>query len=273
MRTCPHCGEEFAIPEVERGSAKVYCSTACKNRAKSKRQNARLRAYQEAECPGCGATFPKRNNRRYCSATCKDRARRVVRKCVVCRILFLGWADTDACSKQSCRTALAKERIRARFEKCENGHRHMGGKCPQCPSPPKGCLDCGTPTPRRKRCEECERRHASKMAMEREEGIYRLATFLLDGRPDWEAYSWREAIYAALFERDGGSNCALCGVEVDMALASGPKGDEWGPSIDHITPRSLGGSDDLGNLQLAHWRCNRAKGARLTTTPFERRAG
>lgn len=35
-----------------------------------------------------------------------------------------------------------------------------------------------------------------------------------------------------------------------------------GATVDHVIPRSLGGSDDLSNLRLAHWSCNRAKGNR-----------
>jgi len=41
------------------------------------------------------------------------------------------------------------------------------------------------------------------------------------------------------------------------------KGSDEGPSIDHIHPRSKGGPDDLWNLQLTHWGCNREKSATL----------
>ena len=47
-----------------------------------------------------------------------------------------------------------------------------------------------------------------------------------------------------------------------LSLKSGPRGDERGPSIDHIVPRSQGGGDDLANLRLAHWGCNRARKAK-----------
>jgi hypothetical protein len=39
----------------------------------------------------------------------------------------------------------------------------------------------------------------------------------------------------------------------------GQTGD-WGWEIDHIKPVSLGGTDDLRNLQPLHWRNNRHKG-------------
>ncbi|NQY97326.1 MAG: HNH endonuclease [Henriciella sp.] len=34
-------------------------------------------------------------------------------------------------------------------------------------------------------------------------------------------------------------------------------------TVDHIIPRSKGGSDAAENLQLAHARCNKIKGNRL----------
>lgn len=51
--------------------------------------------------------------------------------------------------------------------------------------------------------------------------------------------------------------------ERSAECSSGPRGDDEGPTVDHIHPRSKGGPDDLDNLQLAHWRCNRAKGNRI----------
>jgi hypothetical protein len=39
-------------------------------------------------------------------------------------------------------------------------------------------------------------------------------------------------------------------------------GYEW-PQVDHVIPRSRGGSNDLGNLALACLPCNARKGARL----------
>lgn len=53
---------------------------------------------------------------------------------------------------------------------------------------------------------------------------------------------------AAVILRDGGA-CAICG------------SDDGAIEIDHVFPWSLGGSDDLNNLQVLCPPCNRAKAA------------
>lgn len=45
--------------------------------------------------------------------------------------------------------------------------------------------------------------------------------------------------------------CALCGEPIEKYLDS---------SIDHIVPKSKGGSDHNSNLQITHMRCNSEKG-------------
>lgn len=55
--------------------------------------------------------------------------------------------------------------------------------------------------------------------------------------------------------------CGICGKEVDFS-ARYPS--PLSPCIDHIIPVSKGGHpSDLGNLQLAHWACNRQKSDKL----------
>ena len=62
----------------------------------------------------------------------------------------------------------------------------------------------------------------------------------------------------AFFEAAGWL-CALC---VGPMLADAHWLDDFYPTLDHIVPRSRGGSDDLSNLQPAHRICNLRKGAR-----------
>jgi 5-methylcytosine-specific restriction endonuclease McrA len=56
--------------------------------------------------------------------------------------------------------------------------------------------------------------------------------------------------------------CYLCDTPIDRTV-------QWphplSRSVDHVIPRSRGGTDDESNLRAAHWRCNEAKGARTIT--------
>lgn len=65
----------------------------------------------------------------------------------------------------------------------------------------------------------------------------------------WIPAATRRAIY----ERDGWS-CQICHEGVDRHLIG--TSSEWRPSIDHVVPRSRGGTDDFDNLRLAHFWCN-----------------
>lgn len=50
-----------------------------------------------------------------------------------------------------------------------------------------------------------------------------------------------------------GTDCGICGEAIDMSLRFP---DKRSASIDHIQPLALGGTDDVLNLQLAHYDCN-----------------
>jgi hypothetical protein len=64
---------------------------------------------------------------------------------------------------------------------------------------------------------------------------------------------------AALADRDGWV-CWLCDGAIDPSLARSLPG---AASIDHVVPRSRGGTSDLRNLRLAHRRCNSRRGSSL----------
>lgn len=65
----------------------------------------------------------------------------------------------------------------------------------------------------------------------------------------WISKAEREAIY----DRDG-HTCWLCNEKVDMT--GDLKYGNWSPSLDHIIPRSKGGTHDASNLRTAHRWCN-----------------
>lgn len=76
---------------------------------------------------------------------------------------------------------------------------------------------------------------------------------------DWKlAPSARKRIIAHLLERDG-SSCAICRARIDLTAS---RRDPGMASIDHVIPRSAGGSNDMSNLRLAHLGCNSSRGNR-----------
>jgi hypothetical protein len=80
-------------------------------------------------------------------------------------------------------------------------------------------------------------------------------------------WTWRSAGLTVhdLASRDG-TDCSICGQPVDLSLR---RTDSFmSPSIDHVVPRSRGGTDDPSNLRLAHLLCNCRKADRLS--PLER---
>lgn len=59
-----------------------------------------------------------------------------------------------------------------------------------------------------------------------------------------------------------GPVCHLCRQPIQGGL---PPRHPRRPSVDHVIPRSLGGTDDLDNLRPAHYGCNAKRGNRLLT--------
>jgi len=62
---------------------------------------------------------------------------------------------------------------------------------------------------------------------------------------------WKSAMIAQLLERDG-PDCWLCG----YPMPHPPKKLNKRRSLEHLTPRVLGGKDDAGNLVVCHQHCN-----------------
>ena len=63
--------------------------------------------------------------------------------------------------------------------------------------------------------------------------------------------------------------CWLCGGDVDAAATGTP----WAASVDHVVPKSRGGSNDQTNLRLAHKRCNGRRGSRIPELQWPARFG
>ena len=113
----------------------------------------------------------------------------------------------------------------------------------------KHCKDCGNLVTRRSRggialCPDCRRnRHRA-----------------INARRN---HKRRAAGYASMNINDlalrDGQRCHLCHRKIDLSLSGRAT---WGPTIDHILPVSLGGTNDPSNLALAHRCCNVRRGNR-----------
>jgi hypothetical protein len=219
------------------GRQRLHCSRACA----SKKWPSRI-----GVCSGCGnKTRGQAEKCRYCARPKK------LKPCAGCGKDFWPWEPTQSGKQAShpktqcpdCRSP-DQRRARARMAREEvmaaawarDGRR-------QCP----WCLDMFTPGAERNGMPRkqiyCSTQHLNIHKSKRRKARLRGARL---GEP---VSVW------ALFARDGGL-CGLCGQSVDRTV-------KWphpsSPSVDHVLPLSVGGSDSSDNLQLAHLGCNLKK--------------
>lgn len=64
-----------------------------------------------------------------------------------------------------------------------------------------------------------------------------------------------------------GSDCHICGKPIDLNISRDPKnvGSKNSLQIDHVIPRTKGGSDEIENLRPAHAFCNKRKSDAFVT--------
>jgi 5-methylcytosine-specific restriction endonuclease McrA len=200
---------------------------------------------------------------RYCSTRCRWDAFHLVasekrkRELRIKGVALVG--DEVTCAYEPCSATFAKRSPTGKFCSLDCRRASLRVKQPnRTPVYFKACSECGSPvananksgTP--KPCQECQRellrgRNARKNHKRRAVGKPVLST-------------------RQIAERDG-NNCHLCGKDVDLSLSGR---HQRGPTIDHIVPVSLGGTNDPENLALAHRDCNVKKsnrGVALLPTP------
>lgn len=252
--------------EKTRGRRRKFCSSDCSRAAERSRQPAPTKAFP-ARADGClscgGSMADKPRQARYCSTRCRwdsqhrvsaDKRKNELRDKGVPLI-----GETQACSYEPCSNSFVRTSPTGKF--CSLGCRRASQRVKQPNSTPiyfKTCAECGSPvvnanksgTP--KPCADCRRelkrgRNARKNHKRRASGKPVLST-------------------RQIAERDG-TTCHLCGDAVDMSLSGRV---QRGPTIDHIVPVSLGGTNDSENLALAHRDCNvkrSNRGVALLPTP------
>jgi len=226
------------------------------------------------ECATCGATFAKRRGlQRFCSERCRRRDESVRQPTVTGRCAW--------CDKQCQQRAADVGRYRSgpfcdkdcavAYRVCvlqRNGARRWPrshpcidcgveyptkanaakARCPECYQAwakaqlvEVACIDCGLieiAHPNRKRCRPCKRRREQRR----------------NGKTKDNRHLKRRTY---IIKRDHG-RCQVCKCKVKLGDPLHPRAAE----IDHIIPRSQGGSDDLVNLRLTHWGCNQKRGNR-----------
>ena len=216
-------------------------------------------------CPECGNEVTGHSNRVYCSAKCRtrfkskvggptcsscgDRMSRGTRRpgaksmCKACREASYVHGTYRMYSKRKCRCgecrAAATEYMReytkrytakngisptARSRRIAKGQPVESLVCAKCGEPMKASRHVEGVTPMHKKCR-------GKFYISAED---------------------RQKVY----ERDNWM-CHLCGERCD------PGADwfsDWFPSLDHIVPRSMGGTEDMDNLATCHRWCNSVRG-------------
>src|SRR5699024_6350265 len=144
--------------------------------------------------------------------------------CVVCGgEIVKGWGRRELCSGR-----------------CQTLYWMHGGKVPTTTE----CVACGDVIDLTVRIEGKNRK--------------RYTTSLCDECRSDHGRIWQSQV-PDIIKRDG-LDCGICGNEIDQTIAWP---DPHSLSVDHIMPRSLGGSHDLETLRLAHLSCNVKRSNRI----------
>lgn len=198
-----------------------------------------------AECTQCGAKFDAKSNRAaYCSQRCRDRGKPSASG-LTCFI----------CSEPMVKGRSSKPQGEAAHNKCRT---EVGGLRAHGKSGYRGGCRCAV-------CKEGQRVAMSEYAdaYRAEHGVHPSTAFRKRFRdengywPNKRGSDWiAPKLRLELYERDAWT-CYLCESPVDRE--GSPNGDR-APSLDHVLPKSLGGSDDPSNLKTACRACNSRKG-------------
>lgn len=209
-------------------------------------------------CAGCGDPMDVRS-RKYCSDVCKPRCSvencdGPVRKRGWCASHYHQarisgadpvpfkhkWSDLTPCLNCG---AVLNNPMHRRFctDNCRVAYKLHGGPRPTSTN----CVACRAFIDLTEKGKRGQRRNSSVKLC----------------RPCKWSYAKYKMSAGELAQRDG-NDCGICHQPVDMTLTRRAGGLDC-PSVDHIMPRSRGGTHDPENLQLAHLRCNMLKNDRV----------
>ena len=227
------------------GTASLPAGLATCNPCRAKRQT--LNA-----CRRCGAPARKV----YCSRDCWEKraggASLVTgRTCEVCQTPYrAAHADQRTCGR-ACGVILRRE-VTGTFTVSAEHSNVRYAFCDYCAE----LFVAHSKSPRRYcHTDDCDRRRAVTAKANNK------ATVLIHvhNRRASMSAQWIEDVDPRIvYERDKWT-CHLCGEAVDRSGERGP----WMPSLDHVTPISLGGLHSYANTACSHYRCNLSKGNRV----------
>lgn len=267
---CAKCGG--VVPSTEgRGRPRKFC-LGCAPRRQSAREYA-PRPRVTKVCEHCGAKFESVNSSRvrYCSSDCRSMVAQR-RDCSKCGIA-VWWNPATSAEDPTCRQCRAPghgtvARYRSRGCRCADCRAAIGldnrryrekraaeGRPVVKQRARRDCDFCGAgflarlDYPQRLCSVECAKREQGFTGVPRIANRFRISPTVR--REIYEAAGWK---------------CTLCDSPVRPdADTNHPRY----PTLDHIEPRALGGSDDRDNLRLSCRQCNTLRGTNVDWAPSE----
>jgi 5-methylcytosine-specific restriction endonuclease McrA len=255
VNKCKNC--QAVLPDRldgQRGRPREYCNKSCYAIAKGYLKS----VFKPEFCLWCGVALDQDNKpgnpKRYCSRqhsgmylnSKKPKVPKIEKACVWCSEIYTtNQKHSKYCSVECSKAFNNDKRVKATQAKHAANPRRFNYDCDRCGQLVMTDI-CIRKTYLGRYCRNCslvKRRERYRVKTAKRQGVAKPARLSAD----------------ALIERDG-NLCRLCNTEIDLALA---RNSRFGATIDHIVPLSLGGSDDIENMQLAHWICNIKKGNRV----------
>ena len=253
-KICLNCNVEFETLDKHQ----KFCSRQCG----SQHTNAPKKKYYI--CQYCGKSFWKDSAYRmkYCSVECSRQAfreahpkktlrekQRFTKVCAWCGTVFETTKSQKIyCSHDCCYASNLKTK-RDQWAEKYTPRRLV---CKECGS--EVITECGD-THSVFCCKSCADRYERNAEHKTERHKEYMKKVKRKRKKQLQENHVEDVSYDTLFERDKGI-CQICGLPVPYDKCCD---NNWGGTIDHIVPLSIGGKHSMSNCQLAHRICNSIK--------------